>query len=75
VPPTLSGSTRATASADALRSLDGEGAFAPDVATALSLARRAVGSDGEVVVAGSLYLVAEARALLLDLPRDPQVGL
>lgn len=75
VPPTLSGSTRATASTDALRSLDPEGTFAPDVRTALSLARAAVGREGEVVVAGSLYLVAEARALVLDLPRDPQVGL
>jgi hypothetical protein len=27
------------------------------------------------VVAGSLYLVGEVRALLRDEPRDPQVGL
>ena len=37
---------------------------APDVSSALSLARRLAGPDGTVVVAGSLYLVGEARSLL-----------
>jgi len=34
-----------------------------------------VGPNGVVVVAGSLYLVGEARALLLGLPRDPPVAM
>jgi len=55
-------------------------ALAPgeEVATvggALARARAAVGADGLVVVAGSIFLVGEARALLLGLPRDPAVAL
>jgi dihydrofolate synthase/folylpolyglutamate synthase len=42
---------------------------------ALSRARTTVGEAGLVVVAGSIFLVGEARALLLDLPRDPVVAL
>jgi hypothetical protein len=34
-----------------------------------------VGEAGLVVVAGSIFLVGEARALLLGLPRDPAVAL
>lgn len=51
------------------------GEIAPDVATALRRARDLVGSEGLVVVTGSCFLVGEARALLLDLPRDPAVAL
>ncbi len=75
VTPTLTGSTRTATPPDTLRALDPGGLAAGDLAEALARAREAVGPDGEVVVAGSLYLVAEARALLLGLPRDPQVGL
>lgn len=51
------------------------GSAAASVEVALARARAAVGADGLVVVTGSLYLVGEARALLLDLPSDPPVGL
>ncbi len=51
------------------------GEQAPDVETALRRAREIVGSEGVVVVTGSTFLVGAARALLLDLPRDPAVAL
>jgi dihydrofolate synthase/folylpolyglutamate synthase len=51
------------------------GETAPDVESALKRARALVGQNGTVVVAGSLYLVGEARALLLGLPRDPPVAM
>ena len=51
------------------------GEIAPDVESALRRAREIVGSDGVVVVTGSTFLVGAARALLLDLPRDPAVAL
>jgi dihydrofolate synthase/folylpolyglutamate synthase len=51
------------------------GETAPDVESALKRARAQVGPNGVVVVAGSLYLVGEARALLLGLPRDPPVAM
>ena len=41
---------------------------APDLATALAQARRL---GGPIVVAGSLFLVGEARVLLLGAPADP----
>lgn len=50
------------------------GALAPSVAEALRAARARAGA-GLVLVTGSLYLVGEARSLLLDLPRDPPVAL
>ena len=40
---------------------------------ALARARRAAGPDGLVVVAGSIYLVAELRAKLLGLRSDPPI--
>lgn len=40
---------------------------------ALSRARRAAGPDGCVLVAGSIFLVAEARALLLGVRSDPPI--
>jgi dihydrofolate synthase/folylpolyglutamate synthase len=40
---------------------------------ALSRARRAAGPDGCVLVAGSVFLVAEARALLLGVRSDPPI--
>ena len=45
------------------------------VATALARARSAVGSAGLVLVTGSIFLVGEARAELLQLERDPAVAL
>lgn len=51
------------------------GEVAPDVETALRRAREIVGSTGVVVVTGSTFLVGAARAVLLNLPRDPAVAL
>ncbi len=45
------------------------------IGDALSRARESVGKDGLVVVAGSIYLVGEARSRLLELPVDPPVAL
>jgi dihydrofolate synthase/folylpolyglutamate synthase len=42
---------------------------------ALTLARKESGPSGLVVVCGSILLVGEARALLLNLSRDPPVAL
>jgi dihydrofolate synthase/folylpolyglutamate synthase len=44
-----------------------------DVADALARARRAAGPGGEVVVCGSIFLVAEARAQVLGLRSDPPI--
>jgi dihydrofolate synthase/folylpolyglutamate synthase len=52
-----------------------EGIVAKDVRDALALARDRVGAGGLVVVCGSIFLVGDARALLLDLERDPAVAL
>ncbi len=52
------------------------GRVAPSLPEALRLARAAAADHASpVVVCGSLYLVGEARALLLDLPTDPPVAL
>jgi dihydrofolate synthase/folylpolyglutamate synthase len=51
------------------------GEAAAGLAAAMARARNLVGRAGIVVVAGSLYLVGEARALLLGLPRDPPVAM
>jgi dihydrofolate synthase/folylpolyglutamate synthase len=52
------------------------GVTATSVAQALTLARNAAGDESTpVLVCGSLYLIGEARALLLDLPSDPPVAL
>jgi dihydrofolate synthase / folylpolyglutamate synthase len=48
---------------------------ANSVAEALQCARALTGADGLVVVCGSLYLVGEARALLLGLESDPPVAM
>ncbi len=44
---------------------------APDLARALAAARHHAGPGQAIVVAGSLFLVGEARVLLLDAPSDP----
>jgi len=73
VAPSASGAGRNAASPNALLGIDPAGIASPSVEDALVTAR-ASGAD-VVVVAGSLYLVGEVRALLLGESRDPQVGL
>jgi len=51
------------------------GVVAASVPEALARARNLAGPSGLVLVTGSLYLVGHARAHLLGLPRDVQVGL
>ncbi len=51
------------------------GETAASVSEALERARGRAGRGGLVVVCGSLYLVGEARAELLGVPRDPHVAL
>jgi len=51
------------------------GRVASDFDRAYALARREVGPEGLVVVCGSILLVGEARARMLDLPTDPPVAL
>jgi dihydrofolate synthase/folylpolyglutamate synthase len=75
VAPRADGGGRRAADVDAMRAAMPGASSAPSLSEALSLARAAVGEDGLVVVAGSLYLVGEARATLLEIARDPQVGL
>jgi dihydrofolate synthase/folylpolyglutamate synthase len=51
------------------------GAVAASLPEGLELARKAASSEtAPIVVCGSLYLVGEARGLLLDLPSDPPVA-
>jgi dihydrofolate synthase/folylpolyglutamate synthase len=52
-----------------------KGDVASSVEQALDLGRKAAGAAGLVVIAGSIFLVGAARALLFDLPRDPVVAL
>jgi len=75
VAPSASGAGRSAADPTALIALDPEGVVAESVPEALARARALAGHEGLVVVAGSLYLVGEARAFLRGEPRDPQVGL
>ncbi|HEX2678966.1 MAG TPA: folylpolyglutamate synthase/dihydrofolate synthase family protein [Polyangiales bacterium] len=49
------------------------GARARSVADAIARAKRLAGRSGSVVVAGSIFLVAEARARLLHVPSDPLI--
>jgi dihydrofolate synthase/folylpolyglutamate synthase len=51
------------------------GAIATSIDDAIARARASVGKSGVVVVTGSIFLVGEARGLLLGLPRDPAVAL
>ena len=51
------------------------GRVVSSVPDALRAARESVGHDGLVVVAGSIFLVGNARASLLGLDRDPPVAL
>jgi dihydrofolate synthase/folylpolyglutamate synthase len=84
VAPQVFGGGRAAADASVFAARH-PGKTAPSTAAALELGRALAGSPAQsgggveeaplVVVAGSLYLVGEARALLLGLPRDPPVSL
>jgi len=49
------------------------GRVARSVADAIARARRAAGEGGEVVVAGSIFLVADARALVTGARTDPLI--
>lgn len=60
------------ASAEQLRR-HARGVGTRDVRDALQRARRAAGSGGEIVVAGSIFLVAAARAQVLGLRSDPLI--
>lgn len=51
------------------------GAPMVDLQDAMREAREAVGADGLVVVAGSIFLMGRVRAMLLGLPTDPAVAL
>lgn len=51
------------------------GRVARGVKDALYRARRVAGEEGEVVVAGSIFLVAEARAELLGVKTDPPIAM
>ncbi len=46
-----------------------------DVGRAVRRAQSLVGEEGEVVVAGSMFVVAEARAMLLDLGGEELIGM
>ncbi len=51
------------------------GEVAPDIASGLERALSLAGEGGRVVIAGSIFLVNEARAELLGLERDPPIAL
>ncbi len=72
-PPVFSGLARA-ATDPAVFAERHPGETAPSVTEALERARVIAGA-GLVVVCGSIFLVGEARAHLLGLPRDPPIAL
>ncbi|HXQ75243.1 MAG TPA: Mur ligase family protein [Acidimicrobiales bacterium] len=63
-----------TAIADAARAAGLVGDVVGSTADALALARRRVSADGRLVVTGSLYVVAEARPLLVPSASQRQVS-
>jgi len=63
---------RRAASAARLRKV-AHGEATRSIDDALARARRAAGAAGEVVVAGSVFVVAEARARVLGLRTDPLI--
>ncbi|HEY5250633.1 MAG TPA: folylpolyglutamate synthase/dihydrofolate synthase family protein [Acidimicrobiales bacterium] len=64
----------ADAIADAARALGLEGEVVATTADALALARSRLSADGRLVVTGSLYVVAEARPLLVPSMSQRQVS-
>jgi dihydrofolate synthase/folylpolyglutamate synthase len=65
--------SRAVAPETIARASGGVAAASPH--EAIAIARALASPDGEVVVAGSIYLMAEVRAELLGLPREPPIAL
>jgi dihydrofolate synthase/folylpolyglutamate synthase len=61
------------ASARELKRVVPRAEVAKDLRAALAQARKLAGAHGEVVVAGSIFLVAEARARLLGVRSDPPI--
>lgn len=67
-------SSRRNRTQEELRALDASAPIHPTCAEALRAAQAAARANrGMVLVAGSLFLVADAQALLEDVPRDPAV--
>jgi dihydrofolate synthase/folylpolyglutamate synthase len=52
-----------------------KGSVSRSVRDAVARAKRAAGPDGLVVVAGSIFLVAEARALVKNVRTDPPIAM
>jgi dihydrofolate synthase/folylpolyglutamate synthase len=52
-----------------------KGTVSRSVRDAVSRAQRAAGPDGLVVVAGSIFLVAEVRALVKNVRTDPPIAM
>jgi dihydrofolate synthase/folylpolyglutamate synthase len=52
-----------------------EGTTARSVRDAVARAKRAAGPDGLVVVAGSIFLVSEARAIVKNIRTDPPIAM
>ena len=67
-------SGRAPAPPEEMRAM-ADGEIAENVPDALIRARANAEENGRIVICGSLYLVGEARSLLLGVPRDPPVAL
>lgn len=51
------------------------GTACDSTADALMQARHAAGEGGVIIVAGSIFLMAEARSQLLQLPTEPLIGM
>jgi dihydrofolate synthase/folylpolyglutamate synthase len=51
------------------------GAVASSVTAGFALAEKLAGRDGRVVVAGSIFLMAAVRAMVLGLPADPPIAM
>ncbi|RLB49492.1 MAG: bifunctional folylpolyglutamate synthase/dihydrofolate synthase [Deltaproteobacteria bacterium] len=52
-----------------------KGTVARSIRDAVARAQRAAGPDGLVVVAGSIFLLAETRALVKNVPTDPPIAM
>ena len=52
-----------------------QGTVARSIRDAVARAKRAAGPDGLVVVAGSIFLLAETRALVKNVPTDPPIAM
>jgi dihydrofolate synthase / folylpolyglutamate synthase len=73
-PPVFAGLARA-ATDPAIFAARHAGETAASVPAAVERARELAGAEGLVVLCGSIFLIGEARALLLGLPRDPPIAL